>query len=422
MHSEAALGRPLKEDGQPDTDVIKKLFKRIDEDNNTFLSIRELTALIIGIKFDEIDLDRDDAVKKVMDEFDTSNDNHLSEEDFVRGISKWVEHAKHSVPQPTIDQNRLIHDFHQITKEEHDMLIDRSDEVVESINNPYWIYAKAISLLLLGAVIAAAFADPLVDAVTNFFNATSIPTFFISFIKMPLATNSSEAVSAIIFANRKKQRTTSLTFSDVVKCELLVVPARELSSEECPTWLSSSQSVVTPEGLIQLPLTVGDGKNQVTTMIDFLVVDCPVVYNAILGRPSLNALQAVVSTYHLLMKFVTEQGIRSVKGDQHEARQCYTIALRASHQMVTIASLDPREDYGERGCLMEDLALILLDDSDPFKTVQIGSPLKSPLRDKMISLLRMYADVFAWSHEDMPGINPKIIVHRLNVDPSHRPI
>ncbi|XP_058100674.1 sodium/calcium exchanger NCL1-like [Magnolia sinica] len=215
VHSETALGRLLKDNGQPDTDVIKKLFKRIDEDNNNFLSIRELTALIIGIKFDEIDLDRDDAVRKVMYEFDTSSDNKLSEDEFVSGISKWVDHAKRSVPHATIDQNRLIHDFHRITKEEHDMLIDRSDEVVEGIDNPYWIYAKAISLLLLGAVIAAAFADPLVDAVTNFSNATSIPTFFISFIAMPLATNSSEAVSAIIFACRKKQRTTSLTFSEI---------------------------------------------------------------------------------------------------------------------------------------------------------------------------------------------------------------
>lgn len=95
------------------------------------------------------------------------------------------------------------------------MLIDRSDEVVESVDNPIWISFKAILLLLLGTLLAAAFADPLVDAVDNFSLATSIPSFFISFIAMPLATNSSEAVSAIIFATRKKQRTSSLTFSEV---------------------------------------------------------------------------------------------------------------------------------------------------------------------------------------------------------------
>jgi hypothetical protein len=30
--------------------------------------------------------------------------------------------------------------------------------------------------------------------------------------------------------------------------------------------------------------------------------------------------------------------------------------------------------------------------------------------------------MFAWNHEDMPGIDPSIIVHRLNADPGFRPI
>lgn len=92
---------------------------------------------------------------------------------------------------------------------------EQSDEVVEGIDNVKWVSVKAGLLLLLGSLIAAAFADPLVDAVDNFSDATSIPTFFISFIALPLATNSSEAVSAIIFASRKKLRTSSLTFSEV---------------------------------------------------------------------------------------------------------------------------------------------------------------------------------------------------------------
>lgn len=103
----------------------------------------------------------------------------------------------------------------QRTRQEHDQLVDQSDEAVESVENPGWCIAKAVGLLLLGTAIAAAFADPLVDAVHNFSNATHIPPFFISFIALPLATNSSEAVSAIIFASRKKQRTSSLTFSEV---------------------------------------------------------------------------------------------------------------------------------------------------------------------------------------------------------------
>lgn len=74
---------------------------------------------------------------------------------------------------------------------------------------------QAVSFLIIGAIIAAVFADPLVDSVNNFSSVTKIPSFFISFIAMPFATNSSEAVSALIFASRKKKRTASLTFSEV---------------------------------------------------------------------------------------------------------------------------------------------------------------------------------------------------------------
>jgi Ca2+/H+ antiporter len=92
---------------------------------------------------------------------------------------------------------------------------DQSDEVVEGVEGSKWISIKAVLLLILGTLIAAAFADPLVDAVDNFSDASGIPTFFISFIALPLATNSSEAVTAIIFASRDKRRTASLTFSEV---------------------------------------------------------------------------------------------------------------------------------------------------------------------------------------------------------------
>ncbi|XP_058078584.1 uncharacterized protein LOC131226893 [Magnolia sinica] len=54
-----------------------------------------------------------------------------------------------------------------------------------------------------------------------------------------------------------------------------------------------SSRQILPEGTIQLPLTTGDAPNQVTIMIDFLIVDQSLVYNVILGRPSLSLLRAI---------------------------------------------------------------------------------------------------------------------------------
>ena len=71
---------------------------------------------------------------------------------------------------------------------------------------------------------------------------------------------------------------------------------------------------------------------------------------------------------------------------------------------------------------VEELEEISLDESRPERTTRMGT-LASPLiHQDLASFLRMNQDVFAWSHEDMPGINPSVIVHRLNVNPASSPI
>ena len=43
------------------------------------------------------------------------------------------------------------------------------------------------------------------------------------------------------------------------------------------------------------------------------------------------------------------------------------------------------------------------------------------MRTRLIEFLKENIDVFAWSHEDMPGISPKII-QNLNMDPERKPV
>ena len=60
-------------------------------------------------------------------------------------------------------------------------------------------------------------------------------------------------------------------------------------------------------------------------MVDFLLVDQPLAYNAIIGPLTLNALRAIVSTYHLVMKFPVGELVSEVMGDQAESQQCYAM-------------------------------------------------------------------------------------------------
>jgi hypothetical protein len=56
--------------------------------------------------------------------------------------------------------------------------------------------------------------------------------------------------------------------------------------------------------------------------VRFIVVDCPSTYNAIIGRPTLNNLGAIVSTIHLAMKYPYENGaVVIVHGKSSDARR-----------------------------------------------------------------------------------------------------
>lgn len=87
---------------------------------------------------------------------------------------------------------------------------------------------------------------------------------------------------------------------------------------------------VPSDGILNLPVELGTHPCQHIQAVDFVVVDCPSSYNAIIGRPTLNAIRAVTSTYHLLVKFPTVGGVGIIKGDQQESRNIYEAATRSS--------------------------------------------------------------------------------------------
>jgi hypothetical protein len=175
---------------------------------------------------------------------------------------------------------------------------------------------------------------------------------------------------------------------------------------------------VKPLGVVSLIIEAGTYPKQMRTSVEFLVVDCPSAYNVIIGRPTLNKLRAVISTYHLLVRFPTEHGIGELKGDQVTARECYFASLgpEATHQTMKI-------DEGHKLVEpTEELEVIALDDDEPSKTTSIGTKMDRTIREALIGFLKSNLDVFAWTHDDMPGIDPATICHKLNVDPSIRPI
>ena len=175
---------------------------------------------------------------------------------------------------------------------------------------------------------------------------------------------------------------------------------------------------VYPLGAITLPVTIGDYLQQITRDVTFFVVDCSFAYNAIIGWPTLNLLKAVTSTYHLMIKFHIEYRVWELRGDQVTARECYIAILEMDDHLQTMNIEEQRT--GEEP--IERLEEIPLDSSRLDKTMRIGILASPTVCLALVAFLKKNQDVFVWSHEDMPGIDPSVMVHRLNVLPSFPPV
>ena len=64
---------------------------------------------------------------------------------------------------------------------------------------------------------------------------------------------------------------------------------------------------------------------------------------------------------------------------------------------------------------IEALEDVPLDESNPKRFTRIGTSMEEKTKQDLVQFLRKSIDVFVWSHEDMPGIDPSVITHHLNV-------
>ena len=156
--------------------------------------------------------------------------------------------------------------------------------------------------------------------------------------------------------------------------------------------------------------------------VRFLIVDAHSSYNMLLGRPFLNAIKVIPSAYHMMINFPTTNGVGMVRGDQRAARECYSASMKQKAvDNIYVDKLDMRDEVNTRPEASEELEPVQLDDN-PEHLAYIGSKLAEDLRSLLTQFLKQNKDVFVWEYEDMGGIDPAIITHRLKVSPSYKPV
>ena len=94
------------------------------------------------------------------------------------------------------------------------------------------------------------------------------------------------------------------------------------------------------------------------------------------------------------------------------ARECYIAMLKMEDHQQTMCIEEQRTIVEP----VEELEEVTLNELRLEQTTRMRMLASQPIRQALAAFLKMNQDVFAWSHKDMPGINPLVIVHRLNVN------
>ena len=106
-----------------------------------------------------------------------------------------------------------------------------------------------------------------------------------------------------------------------------------------------------------------------------------------------------------------DYGVRELRENQVAVRECYIAMIEMEDQQQTMCIREQRVIAEP----IEELEEVNLDDARPERTTRIGTLASWPVRQALTTFLKTNQDVFTWSHKDMPGINPSIMVHKLNI-------
>jgi hypothetical protein len=123
------------------------------------------------------------------------------------------------------------------------------------------------------------------------------------------------------------------------------------------------------------------------------------------------------------MKIPSEQGPIAVHGSQEAARRAEGswIDSKAIHNIDGAEACHQYKHKREKSASADQPKPMLICEDIVDQRVLLGSQLSDEQEKTLLRFLFNNKDVFAWTANDLCGVNRDVIEHSLNVDPSFRP-
>ncbi|XP_077221934.1 uncharacterized protein LOC143855746 [Tasmannia lanceolata] len=93
----------------------------------------------------------------------------------------------------------------------------------------------------------------------------------------------------------------------------------------------------------------------------------------------------------------------------------------ADETPLEIKHMIQQEESRRARPLEEEIETVNIGDETLIREIRIGKTLSPEEREELITLLKEFKEVFAWSYDDMPGLSEDIVQHRLPLIPGAKP-
>eukprot|EP00051_Salpingoeca_urceolata_P022048 m.352557 g.352557 ORF g.352557 m.352557 type:complete len:639 (-) comp19903_c6_seq3:847-2763(-) len=255
--------------------ILRPFFNRYDMDNSGTIDVDESRVLLRDLGADELSKQN---VEKLLAEMDKDGNRVIDFDEFVLVMKNYIKHSQDGEMAASSPQRAFLRRFSDSMAEDYgsvqaardrarlrsiqegeedqedvamltsgasgpatptkdiadaeqgDQGGDEDDEEAEMPEEfleldprarQRAILMRAFRMMGIGTIVVLLFSDPMVDVLDSFGKRINVPSFFVAFVMAPLASNASELIAAYSYAQKKTQKTVTVSFSTLLGAAIM---------------------------------------------------------------------------------------------------------------------------------------------------------------------------------------------------------
>lgn len=102
----------------------------------------------------------------------------------------------------------------------------------------------------------------------------------------------------------------------------------------------------------------------------------------------------------------------SIESEHHNKDKFFCFAGESTSEQVIEEEMEMEKPKSQGDELVE---VNVAGENEELRPIFLSTHLSDELKSKMLALLREFRDVFAWTYGENPGLDSRLVTHKLNI-------